>query len=275
MPELPEVQSVVDELAIRLHGRTFTSSVELLWPPTIAYPDPEAFAGRLEGRTVAGVRRRAKFIIIDLDDGTMLMAHLRMTGRLHFAAPDEPADRHLRVRLPLDDGTELRFADMRKFGRLYAGTEDELAAVTPLARLGPEPLDAGFTPEVLKAGLSGRHGPIKPVLLDQSVLAGLGNIYVDEALFRAGIAPRRAANTLSEHELAALRDGIVATLSEAVDRGGTSFRNYLSVAGHRGGNMPNLKVFRRHGEPCLRCGSVIERTVVAGRGTHWCGGCQH
>jgi formamidopyrimidine-DNA glycosylase len=249
--------------------------VELLWPPTVAYPDPDAFAGRLEGRAVAGARRRAKYIMIDLDHDTLLLVHLRMTGRLHFAAPDEPADRHLRARLPLDDGTELRFADMRKFGRMYAGSEDELAAVTPLARLGPEPLDAGFTPEVLGSRLSGRHGPIKPVLLDQSVLAGLGNIYVDEALFRAGIAPRRAADTLSDHEQVALRDAIVATLSEALDRGGTSFRNYLSVAGHRGGNMPNLRVFRRQGEPCLRCGSVIERTVVAGRGTHWCRVCQH
>ncbi|MGH2347520.1 MAG: bifunctional DNA-formamidopyrimidine glycosylase/DNA-(apurinic or apyrimidinic site) lyase [Chloroflexota bacterium] len=275
MPELPEVQSVVDELAVRLRGRAFAPGVELLWPPTVAYPDPGAFAERLEGRAVVGARRRAKYIIVDLDDGTLLVVHLRMTGRLHFATPDEPDDRHLRARLPLDDGTELRFADMRKFGRLYVGTEDELAAVTPLARLGPEPLDAGFTPEVLGSRLSGRHGPIKPVLLDQSVLAGLGNIYVDEALFRAGIAPRRAANTLSESELGALRDGIVATLSEALERGGTSFRDYLSVAGHRGGNMPNLRVFRRHGEPCPRCGSVLERAVVAGRGTHWCGGCQH
>ena len=274
MPELPEVQSVVDELSVRLRGRTFTAGAELPWPPTVAYPAPEDFAARLAHRAVLGTRRRAKYIIIDLGGGTILMAHLRMTGHIHFTAPEEPPDRHLRARLPLDDGTELRFADMRKFGRLYLGTEDELAAVTPLAKLGPEPLDADFTAELLGTRLSGRHGPIKPVLLDQTVLAGLGNIYVDEALFRAGIAPRRAADALSEADLAALREAIVATLSEALERGGTSFRDYLSVAGNRGGNMPNLRVFRRDGEPCPRCGLTLERTVLAGRGTHWCRGCQ-
>jgi formamidopyrimidine-DNA glycosylase len=265
---------VVDELAERLRGRTFTAGAELLWPPTVAYPAPEDFATRLAHRAVTGTRRRAKYIIIDLDDAAMLVTHLRMTGHLHFTTPEEPPDRHLRVRLPLDDGTELRFSDMRKFGRMYLGTEDELAAVTPLAGLGPEPLDAGFTAEVLGARLSTRHGPIKPVLLDQAVLAGLGNIYVDEALFRAGIAPRRAADALSAAETAVLRDAIVATLSEALERGGTSFRDYLSVAGNRGGNMPNLRVFRRDGEPCPRCGVLVERMVLAGRGTHWCPGCQ-
>ncbi len=274
MPELPEVQSVVDELAVRLRGRRFTAGAALPWPPTIAYPSPEAFIAGLADRAVIGVRRRAKYIIIDLDDGKVLMAHLRMTGHIHFTGTGDPPDRHLRVRLPLDDGSELRFADMRKFGRMYLGTEDELAVVTPLARLGPEPLDAGFTAEVLGARLSGRHGPIKPVLLDQSVLAGLGNIYVDEALFRAGIAPRRPADALSAAELAALREAIVATLSEALERGGTTFRDYLSVAGNQGSNMPNLRVFHRDGEPCLRCGSIVERTVLAGRGTHWCRTCQ-
>ncbi|HVC81141.1 MAG TPA: bifunctional DNA-formamidopyrimidine glycosylase/DNA-(apurinic or apyrimidinic site) lyase [Chloroflexota bacterium] len=274
MPELPEVQSVVDELAARLPGRSFTGGSDLLWAPIVGYPAPEGFGERLEGRTVSGVRRRAKYIIIDLDDGQVLVVHLRMTGRLHFAAPDEAADRHLRARLPLDDATELRFADMRKFGRLYLGRVAEIESVTALGSLGPEPLEPAFTAPVLGARLAGKRGPIKSVLLDQSVVAGLGNIYADEALFRAGIAPRRAAGSLTEEELSALHDGIVATLSEAVERGGTSFRNYLSVAGRRGGNMPNLQVFRRDGEPCLRCGTVLARTVVGGRGTHWCPSCQ-
>jgi formamidopyrimidine-DNA glycosylase len=275
MPELPEVQSVVDELAARLPGRVFTGGSDLLWAPVVGHPDPEGFGERLEGRRVSGVRRRAKYIIIDLDDGQVLVVHLRMTGRLHFAAPDEAADRHLRARLPLDDATELRFADMRKFGRLYLGTEAEIGVVTALGALGPEPLEPAFTAPILGARLAGKRGPIKSALLDQSVVSGLGNIYADEALFRAGIAPRRAGGSLTEEELSALRDGIVATLSEAVERGGTTFRNYLSVAGRRGGNMPNLRVFRRDGEPCLRCGAVLARTVVGGRSTHWCPGCQH
>jgi formamidopyrimidine-DNA glycosylase len=275
MPELPEVQSVVDELSARLRGRSFSPGAELLWDPTVGYPDAASFPARLAGQAVRGVRRRAKYIIIDLDNGNVLAVHLRMTGRLHFAAPEEAPDRHLRARLPLEDGTELRFADMRKFGRLYLGSEEEVGSVTALGSLGPEPLEADFTPAVLGARLAGRGGPIKSVLLDQSVLAGLGNIYADEALFRAGIAPRRPASSLSGPELAALHEGIVATLTEALARGGTSFRDYLSVAGRRGGNMPNLKVFRRDGEPCPRCGSQLERQVVGGRGTHWCSVCQH
>lgn len=274
MPELPEVQSVVDELGARLGGRTFAPGAEILWAPTVGYPDAAGFAAKLIGRTVQGVRRRAKYIIIDLDSGEVLVAHLRMTGRLHFAAPEEAPDRHLRARFPLDDGTDLRFADMRKFGRLYLGGEEEVAAVTALGTLGPEPLERDFTPAILGARLAGKRGPIKSVLLDQSVLAGLGNIYADEALFRAGIAPRRPAGSLDDAELAALHAGIQETLGEALDRGGTSFRNYLSVAGRRGGNMPNLRVFRRDGEPCPRCGAVVERLVVGGRGTHWCANCQ-
>jgi formamidopyrimidine-DNA glycosylase len=274
MPELPEVQTVVDELQGRLTGRRFVAGAEFLWPRTAGYPDAIALADQLAGRTVTGVRRRAKYIIVDLDNGELLVAHLRMTGNLHFAAAADPPHKYLRARLPLDDGQELRFADMRKFGRLYLGTPDELAAVTPLARLGPEPLEDDFTVDLLQQRLARRRGPLKSALLDQKVLAGLGNIYADEALFRAGIDPRRRADSLSGAELEALRAAIVATLHQALGSGGTSFRDYLSSSGRRGENGENLQVFRRHGEACLRCDQPLQRIVVGGRGTHFCPNCQ-
>ena len=274
MPELPEVQTVVTELDQRLTGRSFAPGAELLWEGTVGYPDATVFPDRLAGHTVTGVRRRAKYILIDLHTGELLVIHLRMTGNLHFADPATPDHPHLRARLPLDDGTELRFADTRKFGRLYLGTEEELATVIPLRRLGPEPLAADFTPELLRTRLAGRRGPIKTVLLDQEAIAGLGNIYADEALFRAGIDPRRPADSLSDAELASLHHGIVAALSEALGNGGTSFRDYLSTWGRKGDNEENLQVFRRQGEGCPRCGSPLVRIVLAGRGTHLCPHCQ-
>jgi formamidopyrimidine-DNA glycosylase len=163
---------------------------------------------------------------------------------------------------------------MRKFGRLYLGTWEELSSVTSLGRLGPEPLESGFTADVLGRALAGRRGAVKAALLDQSVLSGLGNIYADEALFRAGIDPRRPAGSLDAREIEALHAGIGAALRQAIANGGTSFRDYLSVAGARGENEPNLQVFRHHGEPCPRCGRELQRIVVAGRGTHFCPHCQ-
>jgi formamidopyrimidine-DNA glycosylase len=274
MPELPEVQTVVDELDQRLTGRRFARGAEILWPRTVGYPEAVAFADRLAGRAVSGARRRAKYILIDLDDGLLLVVHLRMTGNLHFAPPSEPPHRHLRARLPLEDGEELRFADMRKFGRLYLGDEAELASVIPLARLGPEPLAEDFTLERLRAALAGRRGPIKQALLDQSVIAGLGNIYVDEALFRAGIHPLRPAGSLDADERTALHAGIQASLRQALGNGGTSFRDYLSTWGRKGTNQDALLVFRRQGEACVRCGAPLQRIVVGGRGTHYCAQCQ-
>lgn len=274
MPELPEVQTVVRELHDRLAGRRFAPGAEALWERSIGYPDATTFGELLAGRAVAGVRRRAKYILIDLDDETLLVVHLRMTGNLHFADPATPPHRHLRVRLPLADGAELRFADMRKFGRLYLGTAAELDAVIPIARLGPEPLADEFTPDVLRRALSQRRGPIKPTLLDQAVVAGLGNIYVDEALFRAGIDPRRPASSLSGDEISALHEGIRASLLQAIGNGGTSFRDYLSTWGRKGEHQEQLLVFRRQGEGCTRCGQPLVRLVVGGRGTHICPRCQ-
>ena len=274
MPELPEVQVVVNELGVRLVGRRFAPGAEILWARTIGYPAAADFPARIAGQTVTGARRRAKYILLDLEHGDVLVVHLRMTGNLHFAAPADPPHRHLRARLPLEDGEELRYADMRKFGRIYLGSEEALAGVLPLARLGPEPLAEDFTAERLRLALAGKRGPIKPLLLDQGVVAGLGNIYVDEALFRAGIDPRRPAHSLTDEELASLHAGIQAALRQALGNGGTSFRDYLSTWGRKGSNQEELLVFRRHGEACPRCGGPLQRIVVGGRGTHFCAQCQ-
>ena len=274
MPELPEVQTVVDELNERLAHARFAPGAGVLWERTIGYPDVGSFAARLSGQTVRGVRRRAKYILIDLDDD-LLVVHLRMTGNLHFADAAEQPGPHLRVRMPLADGRELRFADTRKFGRLYLGGEQDLHGVIPLADLGPEPLDEQFTPADLGERLVGRRVPIKTLLLDQRVLAGLGNIYVDEALFRSGIDPRRLAKSLDQSEVTALHGAIRATLGEALGNGGTSFRDYLSTWGRKGANQDNLQVFRRHGDACPRCGVPLARIVLGGRGTHFCPNCQH
>lgn len=274
MPELPEVQTVVGELRDRLAGRRFAGGAEALWPRTIGYPDPETFTARLAGQTVWGVDRRAKYILVRLHGGDLLVIHLRMTGQLHIAASGIPDHPYLRARLPLADGEEVRFADMRKFGRLYLGGEDELAAVIPLGTLGPEPLEESFTAAGLRERLAGRRGAIKAALLDQRVLAGLGNIYADEALFRAGVDPRRPANSLSDAELSALHGGIRAALSQALGNGGTSFRDYLNTWGRKGTNQDELLVFRRQGEGCPRCGQPLLRVVVGGRGTHFCPACQ-
>ncbi len=274
MPELPEVQTVVDELREHLTASRFGERAVFLWPGTAGYPEAKSLAARLVGRHVVDVRRRAKYILIELDDGALLVIHLRMTGNLYFARPSDTDDRYLRVRLPLSDGRELRFADKRKFGRLYLGSEEELASVIPLRRLGPEPLDDGFTVQLLRDRLRRRHRSIKSTLLDQSVVAGLGNIYADEALFRGGIDPRRLADSLREQELADLHAAIGAALREAVSDGGTSFRDYRNTSGRQGLHEAGLQVFRRHGQPCVRCGLPVQRTVVGGRGTHFCAYCQ-
>ncbi len=274
MPELPEVQTVVDQLRVRLDGSRFIPGGTFLWSGAAGYPDADELIARVTGRKVASVRRRAKYILIDLHDDVLFVVHLRMTGNLHFAAPGDPAHRYLRARFPLDTGEELRFADMRKFGRLYIGSLAELDTAIPLARLGPEPLDDRFTAGVLGERLAGRRGAIKSALLDQGVLAGLGNIYADEALFRAAISPLRPAGSLSAGELEALHAGICAALREALANRGTSFRDYLSLSGEPGDNEPYLLVFRRAGHPCARCGQPLTRIVVGGRGTHYCPNCQ-
>jgi formamidopyrimidine-DNA glycosylase len=226
----------------------------------------------LRGQRVRGVGRRGKWIVFDLDGGNALLVHLRMTGRL-LIEPDGCADPdYLRIRFVFDDGRSLCFSDMRKFGRVWL--LDDPAVV--LGDLGPEPLADDFTAELLGEILAGRQRQIKPLLLDQRVIAGLGNIYVDEALWRAAIHPLRRSDTLSVDEVQRLHRSIQAVLDEAIEREGTTLddRGYVGADGRPGGFAEELGVYGRAGEVCRRCGCAIERIVVAQRGTHICLECQ-
>lgn len=270
MPELPEVEYVARQLRAELVGRSIVQA-EVLWARTIAGLTPEDFAARIAGQRVTGIDRRGKYLLVHLSGDDVLIAHRRMTGNLILlpAGVEEP---YTRVRFVLDDGHQLAFTDPRKFGRLALLAPDELAAA--LEALGPEPLDEAFTAAALGARLAGRRRPIKALLLDQSVVAGLGNIYADEALFRAGIHPLRSGASLSTQELEALREGIRGALLTGIEHGGTTFGRHRDIYNEAGRNLEHVEVYRRRGQPCPRCGQSIERIVVAQRGTHFCPNCQ-
>jgi len=274
MPELPEVQTIVDDLnAADLIGVPI-SRAKVFWPRTIAEPAPKLFGKRLRGRKFTAIGRRGKYLVFETDTEYTMLLHLRMSGRLHLVSVDTPRIRHEHVIITLADKKQLRFHDTRKFGRIHL-TNDPARI---LSRLGPEPLETGFTLDWL-AGRLGRHKRLlKPLLLDQNFVAGLGNIYVDEALWDAKLHPNRIAATLSLSEIKALHRAIPRVLKRGLKNLGTSLgtgeTNFYSVARHRGRNKDELKVFRRTDLPCPRCKNSIERIIVGQRSTHICPNCQ-
>jgi formamidopyrimidine-DNA glycosylase len=270
VPELPEVETVARDLDARLPGRTI-ERVTVLWPRTVQRPALDAFCARLAGRTVQHVGRRGKFVVIALDQGDRLLVHLRMTGRLLIEPADAPAGPHTRVVFALDRGERLRFDDARKFGRMLLLHPAEFGAFS--AALGAEPLDAALDLPAF-ARLLDRRARVKALLLDQRSLAGVGNIYADEALFRAGVHPARAACTLTPAELERLYGALRAVLATGVDYRGTSTSTYLDALGQRGRFQERLLVYRRAGQPCSRCGTSLARAVVGGRTSTFCPRCQ-
>jgi formamidopyrimidine-DNA glycosylase len=276
VPELPEVETIRRQLAARLRGRTI-ARVAVADPLLVSPEDPGEFAARVEGRRVESVGRRGKYLLVELDSGDTLAMHLRMTGRLHWraAAADGKEERFLRARIDLDDGSTLTFGDMRRFGRAWivpAGPSDREGYWG--ARVGIEPLSRRFTGRALARLLEGRRGPIKAVLLNQALVAGLGNMYVDEALFQARIHPRRPGGSLDEDEVRRLHRAIRDRLAAAVAAGGASIDSYRDTLGERGTMQDLLRVHLREGEPCPRCRTPIRKTRVAQRGTYWCPVCQ-
>ena len=274
MPELPEVETTVRDLAPALFGRRITGA-QVLWPRTVAAPYPDEFAARAAGQSFVRFDRRAKFILLHLDGGDCLIVHLRMTGRLRVVPAGEAPSPYTRVAFGLDDGSSLHFDDARKFGRMWL--VDDPGAV--LSKLGPELVGEGFSADVLARALAGRRAAVKALLLDQRIAAGVGNIYADEALFAAGIDPRRPAGSLTVDEIARLRDALVAVLEDAIAAGGSSLgassaQNYLRPDGSRGEYREKHQVYQRTGQPCLTCGTPIERAVIAQRSTHFCPHCQ-
>lgn len=274
MPELPEVETLAKDLtAAGIAGRTLTCA-RVYWPGTIATPSVPDFCRLIESKTIAGVRRRGKFLVFDFAGGGNLLMHLRMSGRLHWAAEGSPRTAHEHVVLSFADGRELRFHDTRKFGRIYLTADAERI----LGRLGPEPLEPAFTPAVFKKMIRHRNRRLKPLLLDQTFIAGLGNIYTDEALWEAKIHPQRLAAELTPHESRRLHAAIQSVLRRGLKNLGTSLgtgqANFYSVGRRRGRNRDQLMVFRRTGEPCPRCATQIRRIIVGQRSTHICPKCQ-
>jgi formamidopyrimidine-DNA glycosylase len=270
MPELPEVEYVARQLRTDLVGCTIEHA-EVRWPRSIERTSPSEFVERVAGRTLGAVGRRGKYLLLYLDNDSVLVVHRRMSGNLTFAS-DADALPYVRVAFALKDGRWLLYTDPRKFGRLALVARASLDDV--FAVLGPEPLDESFTADALAERLAVRRGPIKAVLLDQSVVAGLGNIYADEALFRAGIHPLQPASSLSRSDIAALRTGIQEALQTGIAHGGTTFGRHRDAYNEAGRNLEHVQVYRRTGEPCMQCGTPVQRIVVAQRGTHFCPGCQ-
>lgn len=270
MPELPEVETTVRLIRPQVVGRRIVDA-EVEWRACLGSVSPGRFRKRVVGVRIADVWRRAKYLVFDLDGAGCLVGHLRMTGRLQVLAQGKDAGPYSRLRLALSDGRVLHFLDVRKFGRLvFARRPDDV-----LAGLGPEPLGAGFTRRWLRAALRRRRRQLKPLLLDQTFLAGLGNIYVDEALHRARLHPCRAACRLRGGSADRLHGAIRQVLRAAIELQGSTFDGfYRTPEGNPGRYQHEFSVYGRTGQPCLRCGRPIRRIVVAQRGTHLCPRCQ-
>lgn len=269
MPELPEVETTVRALREPLIGATITA-VRNTWPRHIAMPTPEELQARIAGRRILGIGRRGKFLVFSLSEGETLIIHLRMTGHLSVVSADTPLDAHTHTIFSLEGGRELRFRNTRKFGRVYLVRDPQEV----LGKLGPEPLEESFTAEALRRMLAGRRRRLKPLLLDQTFIAGVGNIYADEALFHAHLHPLRRTDTLDEEEVVALHAAIQKVLQMGIEREGASIDRYVKPDGTRGSMQDAVAVFQRTGATCYRCGTPIERIIVGGRSTHFCPVCQ-
>lgn len=283
MPELPEVETIARQLRGLVTGRT-VAHFRCEWH-RLTEPEPAAlFAKRLEGRRIAGVRRRGKFVVLDLEGGDALIVSLRMTGQLLFRDREVEAHPHRRAHIAFADGTALEFADTRKFGRMAIvdaaaldGTGDRRRrAGEPLHRhLGVEPLSRRFTARWLREFLRRRaKAAVKPLLLDQTGIAGVGNIYAIEALWRARIHPLRSAGSLRTDEVERLHEALRWVLRKGIRFGGASRRDYRDARGQEGRMQQEFQVYGRAGEPCPRCGAEVRRTVVGARGTFHCPRCQ-
>ncbi|MFQ3646865.1 MAG: bifunctional DNA-formamidopyrimidine glycosylase/DNA-(apurinic or apyrimidinic site) lyase [Anaerolineae bacterium] len=270
MPELPEVETVVRGLRPVLVGRTL-QGMWCDWPRAIHSPSPEEFVQRIRGQRVAAVERRAKYIVIQLEHDYLLV-HLKMTGRLYVSPCErvEDADRWVHVRFALDGAEELRFSDSRKFGRVYLTSDPDRITGT----LGPEPLAESFTAAEFAQRLKLRDKGIKALLLDQTFIAGVGNIYADEALLRARIHPLTRSRDLTDAQITALYEAVRAALTDGIAREGASVNWYRKADGSRGSAQDSLFAYGREGLPCLVCGTPIQKVRVAQRGTHFCPSCQ-
>jgi formamidopyrimidine-DNA glycosylase len=273
MPELPEVETIRLALEPHLVGRRF-ERVDINDPRLVRPFEPTAVAAELEGERVAALDRRGKYLVVRFESGRVLLIHLRMTGSLRHAAAGSLADDpHRRAVVKLDDGSDVAYRDVRRFGTWHLLEPEEVDPYLQ-QRLGREPLERAFTARRLAERLAGRKAPIKAALLDQRTVAGLGNIYVDEALWRAEVHPLRPAGTLDDDEIARLTKGIRQALRAGIAHQGASLRDYSTPDGRRGRMQERFRVYGREGEPCPRCGTPIDKIRAGGRGTWYCPNCQ-
>jgi formamidopyrimidine-DNA glycosylase len=287
MPELPEVETVCRQLEPEIEGRRI-DALEVLDPRWCRPMPPADLERAVADATIAGLGRRGKYLLLALEGGRTLVMHLRMTGNLVLVEGERKLDpsegmrlyegerstseRHLRARFHLDDGRQIWFTDPRRFGEAFLIDDADLDE--RFAKLGVEPFSAEFTPEALEAMAAGRTAPLKSFLLDQSRVAGVGNIYADEALFRAKLHPLSPAGSMKAEHHAALRHAVVAALEAGIDRGGASIDDYRDGRGEKGSMQDEFLVHTREGEPCPSCGGTIARIVVSGRSTYYCPSCQ-
>lgn len=274
MPELPEVETIVADLRPQLVGRTF-ARCELRFPGLVRHPEPEVFVDSVAGQRIEALGRRGKYILFGLQDGVLLVIHLGMSGELRVVEPAKEIASHTHVIFDLDDGMQLRYRDVRRFGRLLLGTESELLESGTLPRLGPEPIEPGFDSAELYRRFRNRRGPLKAVLLDQSMVAGVGNIYADESLYRARLRPDRAARSLSRKSVDRLQEAMRESLLVAIRNRGSSVDTYRDAFGEAGTQQEELLVYGRAGEPCFSCGRPLASVRIAGRTTVFCRRCQH
>ena len=270
---MPEVETICRSLRRYLPQRTI-DRVDILSVAPIKWPTAEEFARRTTGKTIADVTRRGKYILLNLAPEGTLVIHLRMTGSLVYRETQIPPSGHDRIVFRLSGGATLTYADTRCLGTLQNLLPGEENQAKGLYALGPEPLSAEFTVPFLTHKCAGKRGKIKSTLLDQSFVAGLGNIYVDEALFVAGIHPLRSPASLTAAEISRLHAAVNEVIAAGIKDGGTTFRDYKNAEGGRGTHQEHLYVYGRTGQPCRKCGTPIERIVVGGRGTHFCPHCQ-
>jgi formamidopyrimidine-DNA glycosylase len=273
MPELPEVETIRLALEPHLVGRRF-ERVEIHDPRLVRPFEPTAVAAELEGERVAALERRGKYLIVRFESGRALLIHLRMTGSLRHAVGDGlEEDPYRRAVVSLDDGSDVAYRDVRRFGT-WLLLESHEAEPYIDDRVGREPLERSFTSRRLAEQLEGRRAPIKAALLDQRTVAGLGNIYADEALWRARVHPLRPAGELDADEIARITRGIKEALKAGLARQGASLRDYSTPDGRRGRMQEEFRVYGRAGEPCPRCGTPIDKIKAGGRGTWYCPNCQ-
>ncbi len=273
MPEMPEVETVRRSLEAILPGKTILRT-EVRLARIIKSSDAETFCRDLAMRRIEAIKRRGKALIILFSGDLALAVHLRMTGRLYLRSEAGEKENFIRIIFFLDSGEELVYEDVRTFGTLHLVGQEAVQDLSYFKKLGPEPLSSEFTLQYLSEAMRKNKSRIKGFLLDQRKIAGLGNIYVDEALFASGIHPCRRTGDISEAEQKRLFIAVNEIIAAAIENRGTSFRDYVDGEGKKGNNQNHLKVYGRAAEPCFVCGNAIERSVVAGRGTHFCAHCQ-